>query len=127
MYPNEGTVRSIILQLARVGHVNAVGIRPRRLNLNSATKERINQVTKLLQTFKRAREDLLLQQGIVFDKLDDQGKLEESILLLSDLLRYVAQSRLIDGSDINNASQLSKTAAEEMAVPDCASWDPNRE
>lgn len=122
MYPNEDTVRSIILQLARVGHVNAAGIRPRRLNLNSATKERINQVTKVLQTFKRAREDLLAQQGVMFDELNDQGKLEESILLLSDLLRYVAQSRIIDGTEISHASQLSKIAAEEMAVPDCVVW-----
>ncbi|RFU32040.1 hypothetical protein B7463_g4311, partial [Scytalidium lignicola] len=125
IYPNEDTVRSIILQLARVGHVNAAGVRPRRLNLNSATKERINQVTKVLHTFKRARENILLNQGIVFDELDDQGKLEESILLLSDLLRYVAGSRIVDETEISDVSQLSKIAAEEMAVPDCVPWDPH--
>ncbi|KAH8815105.1 hypothetical protein F5884DRAFT_771129 [Xylogone sp. PMI_703] len=125
IYPNQDTVRSIILQLARVGHVNAAGIQPRRLNINNATRERINKVTRVLETLRKTREDILLNQGIIFNELDNHGKLEESILLLSDLLRYVSQSRIIDNNEIKDVSQLSLIAAKEMGVPDCVPWEPN--
>jgi pentatricopeptide repeat protein len=121
MYPNEHSVRTIVLQLTRVGIKNEVGLPPRRLNLNKSpqVKERVAQVTKIMQEFKKQRVEALRQQGIVFEELEGDAKLEESLILLSDLLRFVQLSRLFEGQSV---TELSRAAAEQMGVPDCATW-----
>jgi hypothetical protein len=120
-FPNENTVRTVVLQLAREGLTDTDGRPPRRLNLrrSAVVKERVAQVTRLLEDFKQQRVDALLAKGIVFDELQGDAKLEESLFLLSELLRHVTQIRLKEGQSI---TQVSEAAAEDMGVPDCAPW-----
>jgi hypothetical protein len=126
IYPSEETARTIVLQLARLGLADEAGLKPKRLNLSSPViRERIAQVTKILGTFKTQRAEALLQQGIVFDQLQGEMRLEETVLLLSDLLRYAAQARLAGEERHNyNAALSSRAAAEQMNAPECA-WIPH--
>lgn len=121
LYPSEDTVRSVVLQLARLRHRNAAGSRPKRLDLNKATKDRIAQVTEVLVAFKDKRTEDLLEQGIEFGALSEQEKLEESLLLLSNLLRFVYHSKM-SGLDAPSVEEVSRLAAEQMGVPDCDPW-----
>jgi hypothetical protein len=77
-------------------------------------------VTKVLQAFKKQRVEALQQQGISFEKLQGDAKLEETLVLLSDLLRYAAQAR--NHGKEYSVSEASKQAAQKMGVPDCAPW-----
>jgi pentatricopeptide repeat protein len=124
MYPTVETTRTIVLQLARLGLTDDRGIKPKRLNLRSSlTQERIANVTRILETFREQRVEVLSQQGIAFDELQGDAKAEEMLLLLSDLLRYVAHVRIAAEQRHNyNAAIASKTAAEQMGVPDCVPW-----
>lgn len=121
MLPNENTVRTIVLQLTRAGFKDEHGRTPRRLNLkkSAVVKERVAQVTRLLEDFKKKRVDALLEQGIVFEELPGDTKLEESLILMSELLRHVTQIRLQEGKSV---AQLSEAAAKDMGVADCAVW-----
>jgi hypothetical protein len=126
IYPSEETARAIVLQLARLGFADEAGLKPKRLNISSlVTNERITQVTKILGAFKTHRAEALLQHGIVFDQLQGEERLEETLLLLSDLLRYATQARLSGEERHNyNAALASKAAAEQMNAPECA-WTPH--
>lgn len=121
LYPTERTVRTVVLQLTRFRLRNAAGSRPRRLDLNKATKARIAQVTEVLAAFKDQRAEELLQHGIKFDELSEEAKLEESLLLLSNLLRYVYQAKM-SGLEAPSASEMSRLTAEQMGVPNCNPW-----
>jgi hypothetical protein len=80
-------------------------------------------VTRILEKFREQRVEVLSQQGIAFDELQGDAKAEEMLLLLSDLLRYVAHARITAEQRHNyNAAIASKTAAEQMGVPDCVPW-----
>jgi len=123
-YPNEETARTVLMQLARFGLVDEFGNKPKRLDLQSPiTKERLANVTKILETFKNQRIEVLSQQGIVFDQLQGRARSEESLLLLSDLLRHVARARIAaeERHDYNTAIA-SVGAADQMGVPDCVPW-----
>lgn len=124
MYPTLETTRTIVLQLARLGLTDEAGKKPKRLNMRSPlTKERIANVTKVLEMFREQRIDVLSQQGIEFEELSPDAKAEEMLLLLSDLLRYVAHARISAEERHNyNAAIAAKTAAEQMGVPDCVPW-----
>ncbi|TVY64311.1 hypothetical protein LSUE1_G006205 [Lachnellula suecica] len=126
--PNEQTARSIILQLARLGQTNQKtpkGIRNRRFNIRSQeTKERISQVSRILQKLTHDRAEALEQQGIAVEELSEEEKLEEALLVLSELLRHAFQSMTADENrQIYTASGLAKAAAEVMGVPDCVPWE----
>jgi hypothetical protein len=121
LYPNEQTVRTVVLQLARLRLRNAAGSRPRRLDLNKATKARIAQVTEVLAAFKNQRAEELLQHGIVFEELPEEAKLEESLLLLSHLLQHVYKAKM-SGLEAPGSNVMSKMAAEQMGVPDSDPW-----
>jgi hypothetical protein len=121
LYPTEKTVRTVVLQLARLRLRNAAGSRPRRLDLNKATQARIAQVTEVLAAFKDQRTEELLNHGIKFEELPEEAKLEESLLLLSNLLRYVYQAKM-NGLEAPSASEMSKLTAEQMGVPECDPW-----
>jgi pentatricopeptide repeat protein len=127
MYPNEETARTVVMQLARFGLADEFGNKPKRLDLQSpVTKERIANVTRILGTFKNQRIEVLAQQGIVYDQLRGPARSEESLLLLSDLLRYVARARIAAEERHNyNAAIASERAAEQMGVPDCVPWVEN--
>ncbi|RDL36669.1 uncharacterized protein BP5553_06021 [Venustampulla echinocandica] len=122
--PNEGTARTIILQLARLGQTNEAGYKTRRLNLrNNATKERISNVTKIFHKFKQDRDEELLRRGVVFQNLSDQEKREEALLVLSDLLRFAFQTKAeSEDRKIYTALEVSKRASLEMGVPECTPW-----
>ena len=124
LYPTMETTRTIVLHLARLGLTDDAGAKPKRLNIKSALlKERLTRVTDILEMFRDQRVEVLLQQGIVFDKLEGDAKAEEMLLLISDLLRYVAHAKISAEERHNyNASIASKTAAEQMGVPDCVPW-----
>lgn len=115
MLPNENTVRTIVIQLAGAGLKKQV-----RLNLkkSAVVKERVARVTKLLEALKKRRVDVLLEQGIVFEELEGDAKLEESLVLMSNLLRHVTQIRLEEGQDV---AQLFAAAGNDMGVPECVS------
>jgi pentatricopeptide repeat protein len=121
LYPNEQTVRTVVLQLARLRLRNAAGSRPRRLDLNKATKARIAQVTEVLAAFKNQRAEELLQHGIVFEELPEEAKLEESLLLLSHLLQHVYKAKM-SGLEAPGSNVMSKMAAEQMGVPASDPW-----
>ena len=140
MYPNEDTARTVVLQLTRTGFRVAMreppetksrpgrwGHRPRKLNLSARqTRERVHEVTKLFAALKKQRTDALLQQGLVYDELSNEAKMEESLLLLSDMLRYVHQARLEandrDWRQPKLAMAKSQEAAKMMGVPDSDPW-----
>jgi pentatricopeptide repeat protein len=121
LYPAESTVRTVVLQLSRLRLRNAAGSRPRRLNLNKATKNRIAQITEVLASFKDQRAEELLRQGIHFQDLQGEQRCEESLHLLSNLLRYVYQAK-VNGLEAPSISEASKLAAEQMGVLDCDPW-----
>jgi len=124
MYPTMETTRVLVIQLARLGLTNDDGSRPKRLNLNSPLmKARLAGVMEILEMFRDQRIEALLQQGVVFDELEGDAKAEEMLLLLSDLLRYVVHAKISAEERHNyDATIASKTAAEQMGVPDCVPW-----
>ena len=126
-FPMEGVVRHLIISLARVGQQNIVGLRPRRLNLNDATKLRLAQVSHILATFQDQRMEALAEAGVDINNLDAKTKASESVLIMSNLLRYVAEARLDQakkdgGAVANSVAELSSTAAQQMGVPHCDPW-----
>lgn len=122
--PTEGTARTIVLQLARLGQTNEAGYKTRRLNLrNSATKERISNVSKIFHKFKQDRDEELLRQGVVFQNLSSQEKQREALRVLSDLLRFALQTKTeSEDRKIYTALEVSKRASQEMGVPECTPW-----
>lgn len=119
-YPTDATARSIILQITAVGVITSQRIR--RLNLNKGSKERMQQVTRVVGLLQSQRIEALEKQGIVYDDLQGQAKAEEALNLLSDLLRIVALQRNGSQNERADIIGLSKTAANEMGVPDCVAW-----
>ena len=124
IFPSEETARTVVLQLARLGFEDEIGNKPIRLKLDNAkTKERVANVTKILSSFKARRTETLSQRGIVFAELRDDEKLEESLLLMSDLLRYAAQAKIAGEKRHNyDAATASIAAAEQMNATECAVW-----
>lgn len=121
MYPADSTARSIVLQLARASQDIPGGHRARRLNLNKETKARVAQVTEMLGMVKEKRVEALLSQGFEFENLQGNAKAEESLMMLSDLLRCAVHARFGE-SDGLGGLELSHAAAGEMSVPDCVLW-----
>jgi pentatricopeptide repeat protein len=122
--PDEDTVRTIILQLAKFGQKNEHGYRSRRLGLrNAATQVRIEKVTKVFQQFTEARHEALLQQGFVFEDLSEKEKSHEVLIVLTDLLRYAFQTKIeAEERKLYTVSVVCEKAAEQMGVPECATW-----
>jgi hypothetical protein len=121
MYPTESTVRTIVLQLARLGNRDSEGRIQKHLTLSKkSTQIRIHEVTKVLATFKKRRMDALMEQGIVYQELEDGAKSEQSLIILTDLLHFVNQVH--SGND-ESASRNSREAAAMMGVQDCDPWN----
>jgi pentatricopeptide repeat protein len=121
MFPNEDTVRTIVLQLARTGlNSNDSPARRQRVRFSvkksPVVKERVVQVTKLLEGFKARRTDELLQQGVVFEELTGDERLEESLILMANLLRHVTQIRMEEDGDV---AEIFEAAGRDMGVADC--------
>ncbi|KAE8447606.1 hypothetical protein EG329_010577 [Mollisiaceae sp. DMI_Dod_QoI] len=122
-FPTENTARAIVLELARTGFVNEDGFAPRRLNPKSeVSQKRIHNVTQALGFLKTHRAEILRQQGIDLDSLEGDAKLEETIVLLSQLLRYGYEYKPVDGITLLDAEEASRLAARQMGVPECVTW-----
>ncbi|RKF72852.1 putative pentatricopeptide repeat protein [Golovinomyces cichoracearum] len=125
MYPDENCIRTIVLQLARYGLRNKVGMKPRRLNISSSvTKDRIGNVMEFFEKIKTGRAEYLLQKGIDPDQLSIDARKEESIVISVEVLRHVTTARIF-GEKRNdfNCSIAAKQAAEQMGVPNCQIWE----
>ncbi|ELR10500.1 hypothetical protein VC83_04796 [Pseudogymnoascus destructans] len=131
MYPNEATVRSIVLQIAKAGVKNVAGYRPRRLNLNKDTQRRISDVGKVLKTLKDDRTKQLQDQGIDVEAMSKEDKSEESLKLLCLLLRSTMEVRMASEASelrmeagVGGVDYLARSAAQEMGVPENLPWVP---
>ncbi|OBT59070.1 hypothetical protein VE04_00980 [Pseudogymnoascus sp. 24MN13] len=129
MYPNEATVRSIVLQIAKAGVKNVAGYRPRRLNLNKDTQRRISDVGKVLKTLKDDRTKQLEDQGVDVEGMSIEDKSEESLKLLCLLLRSTAEVRMASEASelrmeagVGGVDYLARSAAHEMGVPENLPW-----
>ncbi|TQS37047.1 hypothetical protein Golomagni_02492 [Golovinomyces magnicellulatus] len=125
MYPDENCIRCIILQLARHGLRNKVGMKPRRLNIStSVTKDRIGNVMEFFEKIKSGRAEHLLQSGIDPDQLSVDARKEESIVISVEVLRHVTIARIF-GEKRNDfhCSIAARQAAEQMGVPNCQIWE----
>lgn len=129
MYPNEATVRSIVLQLAKVGVKNVAGFRPRRLNLNKDTQRKISDVGKVLKSLKEDRTKQLQDQGIDVENLSTEDKSEESLKLLCHLLRIATEARMAPETShlrmeagVGGIDYLARSAAKEMGVSEKLPW-----
>ncbi|PVH88603.1 hypothetical protein DL98DRAFT_648704 [Cadophora sp. DSE1049] len=122
VYPDPESARIVVLQLARLGLSNELGVEPVRLNTElSITRERIASVTNILQQFKDQRVEALEQQGIKFSELKGDALKEEPLVLLSDLLRFADRQVAQEGS--RSSAEKSMIAAKTMGVPDCTAWE----
>ncbi|KAG4426591.1 hypothetical protein IFR04_000022 [Cadophora malorum] len=125
VYPDPGSARIIVLQLARLGLSHELGGEPKRLDTDlSITRERIASVTSILQQFKDRRVEALGQQGINFSELKGDALKEEPLVLLSDLLRFADRQVAQEGS--RSSAEKSMIAARIMGVPDCPAWQDHR-
>ncbi|OBT71670.1 hypothetical protein VF21_10580 [Pseudogymnoascus sp. 05NY08] len=129
MYPNEATVRSIVLQIAKAGVKNVAGYRPRRLNLNKDTQRRISDVGKVLKTLKDDRTKQLQDQGVDIEAMSMEDKSEESLKLLCLLLRSTVEVRMASETSelrmeagVGGVDYLARSAAQEMGVPENLPW-----
>ncbi|KFY98108.1 hypothetical protein V498_01661 [Pseudogymnoascus sp. VKM F-4517 (FW-2822)] len=131
MYPNEATVRSIVLQIAKAGVKNVAGYRPRRLNLNKDTQRRISDVGKVLKTLKDDRTKQLQDQGVDVEGMSMEDRSEESLKLLCLLLRSTVEVRMASETSelgmeagVGGVDYLARSAAQEMGVPENLPWAP---
>jgi hypothetical protein len=130
LYPNEATVRSIVLQIAKAGTKNVAGYRPRRLNLNKDTQRRINDVGNVLKILKDRRTKQLQDQGVDLEKMSVEDKSEESLKLLCQLLRYTVEARMASEeaselrmeAGVGGVDYLARSAAREMGVSENLPW-----
>lgn len=130
--PDQNTVRSVALQLAKVG-VRGSGAPSRRLNLNSENKKKVAQIAKVLSNLKEERVKVLEQEGVNVNEMNDAQRAEESILLLCDVLRFATQTRnkkfleanwedTDSGNQTSSLERMGQEAAKMMGVPSCAPW-----
>ncbi|EHL03358.1 putative Pentatricopeptide repeat-containing protein, mitochondrial [Glarea lozoyensis 74030] len=93
---------------------------------NAATQARIEKVTKVFQQLKKARDEALLQQGTVFDNLSEEEKSREALIVLTELLRHAFQTKTeTEERKLYTVSVVCEKAAEQMSVPECATWAPS--
>ncbi|KAH0565081.1 hypothetical protein GP486_001521 [Trichoglossum hirsutum] len=115
MYPDQDTVRIIVLQIARLGSQNT---RSRRLNLSdSNTKANVAKVTNVLEKLTQRRSAALEKQGIQPDHSNLAMKEEENLWLVSELLRIV----IARGGRAAEAAENMRKAAINMGVEDSRS------
>lgn len=130
LFPNEATVRSVVLQLAKAGVKNVAGFRPRRLNLNKDTQRRISDIGKVMKTLKEERTKVLQESGVDIEKMSPEDGAEESLKLLINLLKFAMETR-IKSSDqltmeagVGGIDYLARSAAKEMGVSENLPWAP---
>jgi hypothetical protein len=124
-FPTEVTARAIVLQIARTGLTNESGIgAPRRLDTGSTvSRQRIQSVTKALALLRNRRVEVLREKGIDLDSLEGDAKLVETVLILSQLLKYGFENKPSEGVFPETALEARRTAAQQMGVAKCWLWE----
>ncbi|EPQ67812.1 Bgt-1883 [Blumeria graminis f. sp. tritici] len=125
LFPDENCVRTVVLQIARCGLRNSVGLKPRRLDLSlPMTKDRIGNVMQFMYKIKQQRAEVLMNNGIDPDQLSAEERKEEAIVMMTEMLHYAADARLAGEKRENYVSTLllAEQAAEQMGVPRCNVW-----
>lgn len=122
--PNEVTVRSVVLQLAKVGVTNVKGYRTRRLNLNKDTQRRINDIGNVMKTLKEQRVKELEAQGVNPERMSQDEQGEESLKLLISLLKFAMERRLMAdnalraSAGVGGIDYLARVAQKDMGAED---------
>jgi hypothetical protein len=129
-YPDEDTVRNIVLGLARTGYRKILPQNLRRQDRAKDMQHRTTQITEALKRFKDQRTKDLMEKGVTPESMDAASRAQGVILLLGDLLRYASRSSIVhpggSGYDLaadeyeSDMQQLVQVAGEEMGVPQCA-------
>lgn len=126
--PNEATVRSVVLQLAKVAVTNVKGYRTRRLNLNKDTQRRINDIGVVMKGLKEARVKELEERGVDVEGMTGEEQSEESLKLLISLLRYTVERRMLADQNlraqagVGGVDYLARQTAQEMGVDGRLPW-----
>jgi hypothetical protein len=131
VYPTESTVRSVVLQLAKVNAKNVAGYRPRRLNINKDTQRRITEIGDILKSLKEQRAAQLEAQGVVIGEMSAEQQAEESLKLICTLLKRATEARLqaprsplAQMAGVGGVDYLARTASKEMGVLEVLPWAP---
>ncbi|KAI1006130.1 hypothetical protein K3495_g2091 [Podosphaera aphanis] len=125
IYPDAKCLRALVLQLARHGLLNRVGMKPRRLNLSlPMTRERIACVSEFFAQVKNKRSEALRAKGFDPDKLPPEARKRESIGIMVDVLRHVTVAKLL-GEERKGctSAMLAEQAAKQMGVPNYVVWE----
>ena len=126
--PNEATVRSVVLQLAKVAVTNVKGYRTRRLNLNKDTQRRIGEIGVVMKHLKEARVKQLEEEGIDVAGMSAEEQSEESLKLLISLLKYTVERRMLADQNlralagVGGVDYLAREAGREMGVDGRLPW-----
>lgn len=126
--PNEATVRSVVLQLAKVAVTNVKGYRTRRLNLNKDTQRRINEIGVVMKGLKEARVKQLEEDGVDVEGMSAEEQSEESLKLLISLLKYTVERRMMADQNlramagVGGVDYLARNAAQEMGIDGRLPW-----
>ncbi|KZF25992.1 hypothetical protein L228DRAFT_242384 [Xylona heveae TC161] len=92
LYATQDTARMVVLQVSRMGPTETETRRNRRTrakDLRRNSKANVGNVTKVLDIIAKRRMSALSEQGIEYDDLDPETKANESLSLISELLRVV--------------------------------------
>ena len=128
LMPNEATVRSVVLQLAKVAVTNVKGYRTRRLNLNKDTQRRIGEIGVVMKQLKEARVKQLEEDGIDVAGMSAEEQSEESLKLLISLLKYTVERRMLADQNlraqagVGGVDYLAREAGREMGVDGRLPW-----
>jgi len=131
LYPDEDTVRNIVVNLAKAGSRSVGGfVRRRQYNINANTQRQIENYAKILKTLRNQRVQELRKDGVEFDTLDDDNKSRESLQLLCRLMLFIAESRLPseNGDQLghSNIYEVAEAVADEMGVPGSRPWNESQ-
>jgi pentatricopeptide repeat protein len=112
IHPDQATARIIVLQIARLG---APDPRSKRLNLSTSnTKTNIAKVMNVLEKLAQRRNAILEQGDIQGAENNAVRKTEETLWLVSELLRVV----ITRGLEVGKVTEELRNAATEMGVED---------
>ncbi|MCJ1338814.1 hypothetical protein MMC09_004103 [Bachmanniomyces sp. S44760] len=124
-YPNEDTIRSIALQVARLGPIAGKigkGRRKPRQVPRSRDQASIMNVSKVMEILSSERGEELSQCGVQMDELSEDVQAEERLYILSRLLRAVWERTNVGAE--TGIDQLVDKVAADMGVERVKLLDP---
>ena len=110
LYPDQDTARAISIQVSRIAEPSAHAKHHRARRRVRLAKPNVNldRAARVLELLAKEREEQLLARGINVEEMDEAFKAEESLHILTAMLRTVIQQLLPDGKDIQE--QLEQVA-----------------